>query len=151
MLCLSQAVRDDTAEFIKHTHGSHVARTLLHVLAGCVGPPRTDSRPGIDGHTLKSELLHAETFMLTYFVCVTFFQGAKDRNVTPQLTDFEAPTSFWYELKSLTETLMNNVNGESPFTKLQHIYPPSKEEFLNYPKENESAYRADSASLLKCL
>ncbi|GLD54234.1 nucleolar protein 9 [Lates japonicus] len=27
-----------------------------------------------------------------------------------KLTDFEIPTSFWYELKSLTETLMENVN-----------------------------------------
>ncbi|XP_071762560.2 nucleolar protein 9 [Centroberyx gerrardi] len=81
VLSFSQVVRDNSAEFIKHTHGSHVVRTLLHVLAGCLGPPRTESRP-----------------------------GAKDRNAAPPLTDFEAPTSFWYELKSLTETLMNNIN-----------------------------------------
>lgn len=81
VLSLSQVVRDNTADFIKHTHGSHVVRTLLHVLAGCLGPPRTESRP-----------------------------GAKERNVPPQLTDFEIPTSFWYELKNLTETLMDNVN-----------------------------------------
>ncbi|XP_023260383.1 nucleolar protein 9 [Seriola lalandi dorsalis] len=81
VLSLSQVVRDNNAEFIKHVHGSHVVRTLLHVLAGCVGPPRTESRPGV-----------------------------KERNVAPQLTDFEIPTSFWYELKSLTETLMENVN-----------------------------------------
>ncbi|XP_029930123.1 nucleolar protein 9 [Myripristis murdjan] len=81
VLSLSQVVRDNSAEFIKHTHGSHVVRTLLNVLAGCVAPPRTESRP-----------------------------GAKERSVAPQLTDFEAPTSFWYELKSLTETLMNNIN-----------------------------------------
>ncbi|XP_051944732.1 nucleolar protein 9 [Hippocampus zosterae] len=80
LLSLSQVVRDNSAEFIRHVHGSHVVRTLLHVLAGCVGPPRTDSRP-----------------------------GAKDRNAAPQLTDFEIPTSFWYELKSLTETLMDKV------------------------------------------
>ncbi|KAF1383343.1 hypothetical protein PFLUV_G00130940 [Perca fluviatilis] len=36
--------------------------------------------------------------------------SAKERNVAPQLTDFEIPTAFWYELKSLTETLMDNVN-----------------------------------------
>ncbi|TKS80301.1 Nucleolar protein 9 [Collichthys lucidus] len=36
--------------------------------------------------------------------------GAKERNIVPQLTDFDIPTSFWYELKSLTETLMDNVN-----------------------------------------
>ncbi|XP_031711245.1 nucleolar protein 9 [Anarrhichthys ocellatus] len=81
VLSLSQVVRDNITEFIKHVHGSHVVRTLLHVLAGCLGPPRTESRP-----------------------------GAKDRNIAPQLTDFEVPTSFWYELKSLTETLMDNVN-----------------------------------------
>ncbi|XP_029309505.1 nucleolar protein 9 [Cottoperca gobio] len=81
VLSLSQVVRDNSTEFIQHVHGSHVVRTLLHVLAGCVGPPRTESRP-----------------------------GAKERNVAPQLTDFEIPTSFWYELKSLTETLMDSVN-----------------------------------------
>ncbi|KAG7227397.1 hypothetical protein INR49_000402 [Caranx melampygus] len=70
VLALSQVVRDNSAEFIKHVHGSHVVRTLLHVMAGCT----------------------------------------KERNVAPQLTDFEIPTSFWYELKSLTETLMENVN-----------------------------------------
>ncbi|KAM8849345.1 nucleolar protein 9 isoform 1-T4 [Spinachia spinachia] len=81
VLSLSQVVRDNIAEFIKHVHGSHVVRTLLHVLAGCLGPPRTESRP-----------------------------GAKERNIVPQLTDFEVPTSFWYELKSLTEALIHNVN-----------------------------------------
>ncbi|XP_075878427.1 nucleolar protein 9 [Nelusetta ayraudi] len=81
VLSLSQAVRDNGAEFIRHVHGSHVVRTLLHVLAGCVGPPRTEARP-----------------------------GGKERNAVPQLTDFEIPTSFWYELKSLTEILMDNVN-----------------------------------------
>ncbi|XP_067461132.1 nucleolar protein 9 [Thunnus thynnus] len=81
VLSLSQVVRDNTADFIKHAHGSHVVRTLLHVLAGCLGPPRTESRP-----------------------------GAKERNVAPQLTDFDIPTSFWYELKNLTEALMENIN-----------------------------------------
>ncbi|XP_034559509.1 nucleolar protein 9 isoform X2 [Notolabrus celidotus] len=81
VLSFSQVVRENSAEFIKHIHGSHVVRTLLHVLAGCIGPPRTESRP-----------------------------GSKERNVAPQLTDFEIPTSFWYELKSLTETLMENIN-----------------------------------------
>ncbi|CAN9503312.1 unnamed protein product [Ophioblennius macclurei] len=81
VLSLGQVVRDNMAEFIRHVHGSHVVRTLLHVLGGCVGPPRTETRP-----------------------------GAKDRNATPQLTDFEIPTSFWYEMKNLTETLMENVN-----------------------------------------
>ncbi|XP_041849014.1 nucleolar protein 9 [Melanotaenia boesemani] len=81
VLSLSQVVRDNSAEFIRHVHGSHVVRTLLHVLGGCVGPPRTEARP-----------------------------GAKERSIAPQLTDFEIPTSFWYELKTLTETLMENIN-----------------------------------------
>ncbi|XP_035027232.1 nucleolar protein 9 [Hippoglossus stenolepis] len=81
VLSLSQVVRDNIEEFIQHVHGSHVVRTLLHLLAGCLGPPRTESRP-----------------------------GAKVRGVAPLLTDFEIPTSFWYELKSLTETLMENIN-----------------------------------------
>ncbi|XP_072220104.1 nucleolar protein 9 [Leuresthes tenuis] len=81
VLSLSQVVRDNSSEFIGHVYGSHVVRTLLHVLAGCIGPPRTEARA-----------------------------GAKERNIAPQLTDFEIPTSFWYELKSLTETLMENIN-----------------------------------------
>uniref|UniRef100_A0A3P8TMC6 PUM-HD domain-containing protein n=1 Tax=Amphiprion percula TaxID=161767 RepID=A0A3P8TMC6_AMPPE len=81
VLSLSQIVRDNCAEFIKHAHGSHVVRTLLHVLGGCLGPPRTEARP-----------------------------GTKERNTAPQLTDFEIPNSFWYELKNLTETLMDNIN-----------------------------------------
>eukprot|EP00066_Takifugu_rubripes_P029110 XP_011618376.1 PREDICTED: nucleolar protein 9 [Takifugu rubripes] len=80
VLCLSGVVRDNSAEFLGHVHGSHVVRTLLHVLAGCIGPPRTDARAGV-----------------------------KERNSVSLLTDFDVPTSFWYELKSLTEALMDNV------------------------------------------
>lgn len=46
VLSLSQVVKDNGSEFIGHVHGSHVVRTLLHVLAGCVGPPRTEAQPG---------------------------------------------------------------------------------------------------------
>lgn len=46
VLSLGQVVRGNTEEFIKNVHGSHVVRTLLHVLAGCLGPPRTETRPG---------------------------------------------------------------------------------------------------------
>lgn len=53
-------------------------------------------------------------FMSSLVFCYSCFSpGAKERNVAPQLTDFEIPTSFWYELKSLTDTLMDNVNCES--------------------------------------
>ncbi|KAM9322424.1 nucleolar protein 9 [Pholidichthys leucotaenia] len=81
VLSLSLVVRENSAEFVRHVHGSHVVRTLLHVLGGCIGPPPTQTRP-----------------------------GTKESSIIPQLTDFEIPTSFWYELKSLTETLMENVN-----------------------------------------
>uniref|UniRef100_A0A8C6UAU8 Nucleolar protein 9 n=1 Tax=Neogobius melanostomus TaxID=47308 RepID=A0A8C6UAU8_9GOBI len=86
VLCLSRMVRESSAEFIKHVHGSHVVRTLLHVMAGCIGPPRTDTQP-----------------------------AAKARHVLPQLVDFDIPTSFWYELKELTENLMTNVNRDAVF------------------------------------
>ncbi|XP_053739529.1 nucleolar protein 9 isoform X1 [Synchiropus splendidus] len=82
VLSLSLVVRENCAEFIKHPHGSHVVRTLLHVLVGCLGPPRSESKPGTK----------------------------VDRSVAPQLIDFEIPPSFWYEMKNLTDTLMDNVN-----------------------------------------
>ncbi|KAK7945388.1 hypothetical protein WMY93_001116 [Mugilogobius chulae] len=81
VLCLSGVIRESCAEFIKHIHGTHTVRTLLHVMAGCIGPPRTTAQP-----------------------------AANDRHVTPELTDFDIPTSFWYELKELTESLMASVN-----------------------------------------
>uniref|UniRef100_A0A3P9KCJ6 PUM-HD domain-containing protein n=1 Tax=Oryzias latipes TaxID=8090 RepID=A0A3P9KCJ6_ORYLA len=81
VLCLGQVVRANIAEFIAHAHGSHVVRTLLHVLTGCLGPARSETRPGV-----------------------------KDRGVSPHMTDFEIPTSFWYEMGKLTETLMENIN-----------------------------------------
>ncbi|XP_077414072.1 nucleolar protein 9 isoform X2 [Vanacampus margaritifer] len=65
---------DDESELLE------VQVLALSQVAGCVGPPRTETRPGV-----------------------------KNRNASPQLTDFEIPTSFWYELKSLTETLMDSV------------------------------------------
>ncbi|XP_010887294.2 nucleolar protein 9 isoform X2 [Esox lucius] len=82
VLSLCRVMKDHCAEFIRHTHGSHVARTLIHVLAGCLGPARSDTaRPGV-----------------------------KDRNVPTQLTYFEVPTSFWWELKHLSTSLMEHVN-----------------------------------------
>lgn len=46
VLSLCNVVRENLLEFIKNTHGSHVVRTLVHVLAGCVAPARPDSRQG---------------------------------------------------------------------------------------------------------
>ncbi|RVE61649.1 hypothetical protein OJAV_G00172700 [Oryzias javanicus] len=81
VLSLGQVVRENIAEFISHVHGSHVVRTLLHVLTGCLGPPRSEARPGV-----------------------------KDRNIASQMTDFDIPTSFWYEMGKLAEILMENIN-----------------------------------------
>ncbi|KAJ8011751.1 hypothetical protein DPEC_G00061510 [Dallia pectoralis] len=82
VLSLCGVVKDHCAEFIRNPHGSHVTRTLIHVLAGFLGPARTDTaRPGV-----------------------------KDRNAITQLTQFEAPTSFWWELKHLSTSLMEHVN-----------------------------------------
>lgn len=46
---------------------------------------------------------------VTVFV---FSPGVKERNSVSPLTDFDIPTSFWYELRSLTEALMDNVKRE---------------------------------------
>lgn len=46
-----------------------------------------------------------------------FSPGVKERNSVSPLTDFDVPTSFWYELKSLTEALMDNVKCELLETK----------------------------------
>lgn len=48
-----------------------------------------------------------------------FSPGAKERNIAPQLTDIEIPTSFWYELKNLTDTLMDYINRESAFIQTE--------------------------------
>ena len=65
--------------------------------------------------------LSLNSFCLFLSFFFSFLSGAKERNIAPQLTDFEIPTSFWYELKSLTETMMENVNCESSFIKLTGI------------------------------
>lgn len=57
--------------------------------------------------------LFSEVSAARLFGCFCFDAGGKDGRCAPRLTDFEIPTSFWYELKSLTETLMENVNCKS--------------------------------------
>ncbi|KAG7258624.1 hypothetical protein CRUP_028876 [Coryphaenoides rupestris] len=85
VLALSDAVRREPVDFIRHTHGSHAVRTLLHVLAGCVAPPRADTRT------------------------------AKPSGPSPPAppADYEAPVSFWYEFRSLSEVLMANDQASS--------------------------------------
>ena len=59
VLSLSRMVRENSAEFIKDMYGSHVARTLIHVLGGCLGPARTETRPGTESRTHSGRRLHA--------------------------------------------------------------------------------------------
>ncbi|KAF5892804.1 nucleolar protein 9, partial [Clarias magur] len=81
VLCLSRVVRENIVDLMKDAHASHVLRTLIHVLAGCSTQEQPDARP-----------------------------VKKQKRAEPELTDFEAPTSFWWELKYLSESMMENVN-----------------------------------------
>lgn len=81
VLTLCRVVRESIVDFIKDPHGSHVLRTLIHVLAGCSAKEQTDTRP-----------------------------AKKQKKAEPELTDYEAPTSFWWELKYLSESLIENIN-----------------------------------------
>ncbi|XP_056600477.1 nucleolar protein 9 [Triplophysa dalaica] len=78
---LCGVVRENITEFIKDPHGSHVLRTLIHVLAGCLTSEPSDAQ-----------------------------QVKKDRRSTSEMTDFEIPASFWWELKHLSDSLMENIN-----------------------------------------
>ncbi|XP_051990029.1 LOW QUALITY PROTEIN: nucleolar protein 9 [Xyrauchen texanus] len=78
---LCAVIRENIVEFIKDPYGSHVLRTLIHVLAGCLTREHSDAK-----------------------------QAKKDRRSQPDITDFEIPTSFWWELKYLSDSLMENVN-----------------------------------------
>ncbi|KAK3534423.1 hypothetical protein QTP86_015218 [Hemibagrus guttatus] len=81
VLTLCRVVRENLVDLIKDPHGSHVLRTLIHVLAGCSAQEQSEAHP-----------------------------AKKQKKAEPELTDFEAPTSFWWELKYLSESLMENVN-----------------------------------------
>ena len=71
VLSLCHVVMEHCAEFIRHTHGSHVARTLIHVLAGCLGPARTDTaRPGTYTRTQLSK--HTHTHNNVSCLCILF-------------------------------------------------------------------------------
>ncbi|KAI7809981.1 putative nucleolar protein 9 [Triplophysa rosa] len=78
---LCGVVRENITEFIKDPHGSHVLRTLIHVLAGCLTSEPSDAQ-------------HVK----------------KDRKSTSEMRDFEIPASFWWELKYLSDSLMENLN-----------------------------------------
>ncbi|KAI1901292.1 hypothetical protein AGOR_G00032810 [Albula goreensis] len=81
VLALSRVVTEGVTEFITHTHGSHVTRTLSHVLGGCHSPAPARSQT-----------------------------GGKDQKGSPVLVDFEAPSSFGPALKRLALSLMGHVN-----------------------------------------
>lgn len=46
VLTLCRVVRENIVDFLKDPHGSHVLRTLLHVLAGCSAREQSDTQPG---------------------------------------------------------------------------------------------------------
>ncbi|KAG7319894.1 hypothetical protein KOW79_017037 [Hemibagrus wyckioides] len=81
VLTLCRVVRENLVDFTKDPHGSHVLRTLIHVLAGCSAQEQSAAHP-----------------------------AKKQKKAEPELIDYEAPTSFWWELKYLSESLMENVN-----------------------------------------
>ncbi|KAL4657185.1 nucleolar protein 9 [Arapaima gigas] len=82
VLSLSRVVTEEVTTFIRHTHGSFVARTLIHVLGGCLGPAQSNTRT-----------------------------GGKARNISISLTDFEVPSSFGKALKKLSLALVENINA----------------------------------------
>lgn len=43
---LSGVMRENITDFITDPHGSHVLRTLIHVLAGCMTPEPSDAQHG---------------------------------------------------------------------------------------------------------
>ncbi|XP_076847503.1 nucleolar protein 9 [Brachyhypopomus gauderio] len=81
VLRLCEVVKENIVDFIKHPHGSHVLRTLIHVLSGCSVKEQSDAPP-----------------------------AKKQKRQEPEFTDYDAPTSFWWELKYLSDALMENVN-----------------------------------------
>lgn len=50
---------------------------------------------------------------------IIFLLAKKQKRAEPELTDFEVPTSFWWEFKYLSESLLENVNGE--FHRTDHV------------------------------
>lgn len=73
-------VRESLVQFLKDPYGSHVLRTLVQVLSGSLSPAAA-----------------AQT-------------GKKQKKAKAEVHDFEIPVSFWWELKHLSERLMENIN-----------------------------------------
>ncbi|XP_051719945.1 nucleolar protein 9 [Ctenopharyngodon idella] len=78
---LCGVVRENIVQFAKDPYGSHVLRTLVQVLSGCL--PRES--PGAQ-------------------------KAKKNKICESEMMDFEIPASFWWELKHLADCLMENVN-----------------------------------------
>ncbi|XP_016335308.1 nucleolar protein 9 [Sinocyclocheilus anshuiensis] len=74
-------VRESLLEFLKDPYGSHVLRTLVQVLSG----------------SLSRDAAAAQT-------------GRKQKKPKAEVLDFEIPVSFWWELKHLSERLLENIN-----------------------------------------
>ncbi|XDV28345.1 hypothetical protein PO909_031679 [Leuciscus waleckii] len=78
---VSAVVRENLLAFAQDPYGSHLLRTLMQVLSGC----------------LTREPAGAQ-------------KAKKDKRCEVELVDFEIPTSFWWELKHLADRLMENIN-----------------------------------------
>ncbi|XP_077078267.1 nucleolar protein 9 [Siphateles boraxobius] len=78
---VSGVVRENMLAFAQDPYGSHVLRTLMQVLSGCL----TREAPGAQ-------------------------KAKKDKRCESEFVDFEIPTSFWWELKNLADHLMENIN-----------------------------------------
>ncbi|XP_067308997.1 nucleolar protein 9 [Pseudorasbora parva] len=80
VLRLCGVVRENIVEFATDPYGTHVLRTLIQLLSGCL----TREEPAQQ-------------------------KAKKDRRCESELVDFEIPTSFWWELKNLADGLMENL------------------------------------------
>lgn len=98
--------------------------TWLHVLVSLYNIPMYNSQWTEVAHECSLEVSGSQVFdciqyaeYLHVFLNDGFVSGGKDKHNTPTLTDYEAPVSFWFELKNLSACLMENVNGMSSFNK----------------------------------
>lgn len=108
---LCGVVRENIVQFAKDPYGSHVLRTLVQVLSGCLSPEAPGAPKGQNPLRMilvfESHCLRSAHFYL--------FSAKKNKICESEMMDFEIPTSFWWELKHLAECLMEHINGNDVF------------------------------------
>ncbi|KAL1281149.1 hypothetical protein QQF64_015749 [Cirrhinus molitorella] len=82
---LCGVVRENMTVFLKDPYGSHVLRTLIQMLAGSLTRDAPAAQTGQN-------------------------KPIRPKKPNPEVFDFEIPVSFWWELKHLSDCLMENVN-----------------------------------------